>query len=136
MIARTSKPLVRSGFSLMEIMVVVAIIMILIGGGTVYYMNYKEQALATKAKTGVRTLETAVLGYQMRHNDLPSDLHVLLQPDPDTGKPYCDGEVLMSPWSDRPYQYNPQGPNNNGLKPDIWVDSPNGKRIGNWPGAG
>jgi prepilin-type N-terminal cleavage/methylation domain-containing protein len=132
----SNRTISRPGFSLMEIMVVVAIIMILIGGGTMMWMNYKDQALVTKAKAGLKSLDTAVQAYEMRNHERPNDLQVLLQPDPDTGKAYCDSDVLMSPWSDRPYQYNPQGPQNNGQKADIWVDAPSGKRIGNWPGAG
>jgi hypothetical protein len=51
------------------------------------------------------------------------------------GGPYLENaDAIIDPWG-QPYQYNPQGTNNNGTKPDIWTVAPNGdgKQIGNWP---
>ncbi len=133
MIVRKTNHLVRKGFSLMEIMVVVAIIMVLVGGGTYFYMKYQQDAHIAKATQSVRALSLAVESYKLKNNDYPADLSQLLQPD-DSGHPYLDSDALRTPWGGQ-YNYDPNGPNNNGFKADIWVDSPNGKRIGNWAGA-
>jgi prepilin-type N-terminal cleavage/methylation domain-containing protein len=126
--------MVRGGFTLMEILVVVAIILILVGGGTFYLLKNRDEAMIMKAKAGVKALETTVLSYNVKHGQYPGSLQELLQPD-DSGHAYCDAEALVTPWKAQ-YQYDPSGPNNGGQKPDIWADGPNGRRIGNWPGAG
>ncbi len=134
MVIRSSRQLRRAGFSLMEILVVVAIILILMGGGTFLLLKNRDDALISKAKMGVKSLELAVQSYNLKNNQYPGSLQELTQAD-DTGKPYCDAETLITPWGNGQYQYDPSGPNNAGHKPDIWADGPNGRRIGNWPGA-
>jgi hypothetical protein len=41
---------------------------------------------------------------------------------------------LVDHWG-KPYQYNAQGANNGGLKPDIWTTTPRGIQVGNWPAS-
>jgi type II secretory pathway pseudopilin PulG len=114
----------------MEILVVVAIILVLASSGFVFYQRYQDDAKLTMAKQGVKALETVVETYKMKNHDYPSDLSALLQPD-DTGKPYVSADALRTPWGGQ-YQFNPSGPRNNGFKPDIWAEAPNGVQIGNW----
>jgi general secretion pathway protein G len=116
----------------MEMLVVVAIIVALMGIGGYYYFAQLDKANDTKALSQVRdTLTKAVATYRTDHNDWPPNLQVLLQRTGDGYGPYLETEeALIDPWN-RPYQYNPAGPNNRGLKPDIWSDGPRGQ-IGNW----
>jgi general secretion pathway protein G len=124
---------VRDAFTLVEILVVVAIILILLGGGSFLLLRNRDDALIARAKMSIRSLETAVQAYELKNNQKPASLQDLTVPD-DTGKPYCDAAAITTPWNGQ-YGYDPNGANNGGMKPDIWADTPNGKRIGNWPGA-
>src|SRR5262245_23687755 len=136
MIARkTTRHAVRGAFTLMEMLVVVAIIVILAGGGTYYYLKYLDDAKVNKAKMDIKNLENAVMAYYTKHSEYPPTLATLTQREADGGKPYMDTEALKTPWNGQ-YGYDPNGANNQSNKPDIWADGPNGKRIGNWPGAG
>jgi hypothetical protein len=84
-----------------------------------------------KARSQVRILTLAVDAYFRDHKEYPPSLEDLLRPDP-AGNQYLTGpEDLIDPWG-LPYQYDPAGPNNDGIRPDIWADGPRG-RIRNWP---
>jgi hypothetical protein len=72
-------------------------------------------------------LERAVQAYQLKHNKLPDSLEALAEGD----KPFVEKSALKDPWG-KPFQYDPKGPRNKGLKPDIWTSHPSGKLFGNW----
>jgi general secretion pathway protein G len=127
----------RRGFTLMEILVVVAIILVLAGLGGYYLMGQANKARDSAAKAKIHTLEQAVKTYNLDHRgQWPPSLQVLLQRD-QFGGPYLENQdALLDPW-DQPFNYNQQGPNNQGIKPDIWCTSPTSNRqIGNWASAG
>lgn len=123
----------RAGFTLMEMLVVVAIIVILAGLGGYYFLGQAEESRKSAAKVQVRQLTTAVESYNVQHSgQWPQSLEVLLQKDEAGMGPYLkSAEVLVDPWG-RNYQYDPTGARNNGLTPDIWTTAPDGKEIGNW----
>ena len=111
---------VRAGFTLMEVMVVMAIIVILAGIGGVMYMRYLEDARRDRARIDVQMLTGAVQNYSVKYGDYPTSLASLLQP----------------PWG-REYHYQYPGQRNAASgKPDIWSDGPTvadaGGVIGNW----
>lgn len=93
-------------------------------------------ALAKKlrARTAVEQLTVAVGAYKLAVEQYPAKLEDLTQP-PGKRKPFVEKENLTDPWG-RPYRYDPKGPRNEGQKPDIWSDGPDGKGevIGNWQG--
>jgi hypothetical protein len=77
-------------------------------------------------------LDAPVKLYFLRHNQWPTDLSVLADPDPDNDdKPYVADDDILDPWG-QPFQIDPDGPHNKGKKPDIFTMAPNGKNIGNW----
>jgi general secretion pathway protein G len=122
---------VRQGFTLMEVLVVVAIILILASLGGYYVMGQLAEARKSEAKIQVRTLTTACENYELNYRQRPASLQMLLQKG-EYGGPYLkNADVLIDPWG-RPYNYNQQGPKNNGLVPDIWTTDPDGREIGNW----
>jgi general secretion pathway protein G len=137
MIARQTTRAVspREGFTLMELLVVVAILVVLAGTGGMIYMAYLDNARRDTARLQVKTtLTQAVEAYNIRYGEYPASLLVLAQMQPDGGKPFLEEHGLVDPWG-RPYEYDPQGTNNGGLKPDIWSNGPDGANpIGNWPG--
>jgi hypothetical protein len=79
------------------------------------------------------TLTNACNAYKLKNGDWPDDLHALTEKG-ERGGPYLDSaDALRDPWA-RPYQYDYHGPENDGVKPDIWAVHPTtGQKIGNWP---
>jgi len=133
MYLRTTKPKARGGFTLMEILVVVAILVILASVGGYYYMGTLENSKLDIAKLQMKALDTGCETYKLNSGgDWPPNLQALLQPINGKDPPFTDPEKLLDPWK-KPYQYNPQGSRNNGVKPDISCVSPKGVEIGNWP---
>src|SRR5436190_822800 len=99
----------RHGFTLMEMLVVVAIIVMLAGLGGFYYMQQLDKAKVGIARNQVKTtLTTAVDAYKIDHGSYPGNLAALLVQD-EAGGPYLKTvDALKDPWG-HPYQYNPQG---------------------------
>ena len=78
------------------------------------------------------SLPNACEAYRAKNGRLPKTLAELLEQNA-VGGPYLEHpDALIDPWGNR-YQYDPKGPRNNGLKPDIWTVTPQGIEIGNWP---
>jgi general secretion pathway protein G len=123
----------RHAFTLMEMLVVVAIIVMLAGLGGYYYIKQLDQAKRSAARNQVRTTLTAACEtYCIDHGTFPPSLDVLLVGPDELGHgPYLKtADSLLDPWS-RPYQYAAEGPNNGGRQPDIWCETASGP-IGNW----
>jgi len=120
----------RAGFTLLEVLIVVAIIVVLVGLTSVYVMRYLDDAKKDAAWVKATQLATVLSAYHTSKGDYPASLDVLLQPG-DGGKPYLMPEQLVDPWG-KTFQFDPAGPNNNGLRPDVWTQSPDGQTIGNW----
>ena len=124
----------RSAFTLLEVLIVVAILVVLAGVSSMYVFKYLEDAKRDRARTDVRTITEACKAYQLKHGEFPPALTSLLQP-PGESMPYLENgmEAITDPWG-KAYQYNVAGQNNGGLKPDIFTNAPDGTIIGNWPG--
>lgn len=120
----------RSGFTLLEVLIVVAILVVLAGVASVYVFRYLDDAKVDRAKADVQTLTRAAQSYEIRFGELPAQLSLLAAP-PDSGKPFVETDALNDPWG-KPYQYDPAGPMNGGLKPDVWAVTPDGQKVGNW----
>jgi general secretion pathway protein G len=126
----------RSAFTLMEMLVVVAIIVALAGIGGFFLLGQLSSAQEDIAKTQVTgALTHACQAYRIKHQEWPQNLNVLLQKDA-LGGPYLESpDALLDPWGHQ-YQYDATGQKNNGMKPDIWTVVQNSnpqKMIGNWP---
>ena len=115
---RSSRMATRAGFTLMEVMVVVAILVILAGTASVYYMKALDSAREDRARIGVQTLSTAAGLYQIKYGDYPQALQLLVNP-PDGGKPYAETSDLLDPWG-REYHYRIWSAPWRTGKPDIW----------------
>jgi general secretion pathway protein G len=136
MIAKKRRGVSRGGFTLMEMLVVVAILVVLAGTGSVIYMRYLDDAKKDRARIDVRMLTQVVETYQVKHSDFPPSLAVLTQPEPDGSKPYLEHGALLDPWG-REYQYAFPGQHHALTgKPDIWSLGPRAGdasgMIGNW----
>src|SRR5437667_2864055 len=92
---------IRAAFTLMEMMVVVAILVVLVGVAVPTYMNYLEKSKAKTARADVETLSNCCKTFYIDHNTWPSSLQDLVRPP--AGKPYIKLTSLTDPW-DQPYQ--------------------------------
>jgi general secretion pathway protein G len=119
MIRRKTEALARSAFTLMEMLVVVAIIVVLAGASVPLYLNYLEGARRDRVKLDVRNLEQAVQAYAARHEGtFPNSLEELTQPD-DSGGAALEQKALLDPWGQH-YVYDPSDVNPITRKPVIY----------------
>jgi len=124
----------RAAFTLMEMLVVVAIIVALAGIGGYFLLGAGEDAKKSTAQAQARgALTSAVQTYKLKNNTWPQSLDVLLNKDPKGYGPYLESkDALIDPWGN-PYHYNAAGTHNNGLKPDIYAVHPETQEeFGNW----
>jgi general secretion pathway protein G len=125
-------PLARAAFTLMEMMVVVAILVVLVGVAVPIYLNYLENSKITRARVDIETISNVIESYYYKHDTWPQDLSVLVQPQDGTA-PLLKPGALVNPWGQAYQTSLPNvGPRNNGQRPDVFTVTPNGREIGNW----
>jgi general secretion pathway protein G len=123
----------RAAFTLMEMLIVVAIIVVLAGTGGFFLMGALSEAKVDLARTQAKgTLTNACQAYSLKRGQFPESLQQLLQQDAKGGPYLDDPAAIIDPWG-QPFQYDRSGPRNNNRKPDIWTKGPDGADIGNWP---
>lgn len=116
--ARPASRSARRAFTLMEVLVVVAIIFILASVSTVVVFRYLDESKDRIAKAGVRTLETAIKAHKITYGDYPESLGLLTQPL--DGKPAAlEPAALVDPWG-REFVYEFQNRNPNTGVPHIY----------------
>jgi general secretion pathway protein G len=105
------RPLRPRGFTLMEILLVLAILVVLASMVTLGYSNIQKGANVKAAKTQLNLLESAVNAYSIDVGTLPSNLEALVQVPGDLARPdkwngpYLAKTTLpVDPWN-QPYQY-------------------------------
>ncbi len=101
----------RRGFTLVELLVVVAILGILGAIGMQGITGHIDKTRKTAAKTGVDTIKGAITNYiiDKKKSTPPSDLKVLIESDNDA-EPFLDGGegALYDPW-DNEYKLEVKG---------------------------
>lgn len=101
----------QAGFSLMEVLIAVAIIAIMAGGATLYLFPELFKAKRDRAKSDIQVIKQAIGIYQMREGKpRASELPKCLEGTQDGGAPVIDpdkfsenGEIL-DPWNN-PYVF-------------------------------
>lgn len=122
------------GFSLIEIMVVVTLMAILVGLGTVYFMGRLDEGKISTARTQAFEIAKALDLYKLQSGSYPTTAEGLdVLANPPRGQPIMK-EIPKDPWG-REYNYAIPGTRNpKGF--DVWSDGPNGtggeEAIGNW----
>lgn len=121
----------RTAFTLLELMVVVALLVVLAGVGGYYFLKQLGTGQKKAAMAQVQVIASAAQMYATDHNGtLPQTLQQLTQRD-DYGGPYIEPKNLLDPWQ-KPYNYDPSGQHNQGVKPDVWCQAQDGTLIGDW----
>jgi len=111
----SSRYLKRRGFTLLELLVVMFILVLLAGVVTVVVTKRMEEAKHAKAVADIATLKSAIDMYYLHNKSYPPTLEALrTKPSEDLPKwdgPYIEKPVPDDPWG-QPYNYNPQGEHN------------------------
>lgn len=101
----------RSGFTLMEILLVLAILVVLASMVGLSYSRIQKSMQVSSARTQIGLLEDAVKAYQIGVGSLPPNLEALLAAPPELPNPakwqgpYLEKQTLpVDPW-DQPFQY-------------------------------
>jgi general secretion pathway protein G len=133
----------QKGFTLIEVLLVLVILVILGGIAVPMFVGIGEQARKDAAQVQVNALESAINNYQATVGLFPTSLDELItQPgDPKLSRrwagPYLESnKSLVDPWQN-PYQYSSKGTRNKGGY-DVWSMGPDAQNnteddIGNWP---
>jgi general secretion pathway protein G len=134
----------RSGFTLIEVLLVLAILVIIASFAVMAYGPIQRKAYSNAAKTQVRALKGPLQAYRLDMNDFPTSaqgLEALRNPPGDLANPgkwsgpYLDSPVPLDPWEQQ-YQYEYPGRHDADM-PDIWSMGPDGADgtpddVGNW----
>ena len=131
----------NAGFTLVELVLVITIISILVGGGIYYMMGNVDVAKEVKTETDIKGLSTQIQVYESRNLSPPTTeqgLQALVQrptsePVPEKWTQLME-EVLKDPWG-KQYQYKqPAERSKRGY--DLYSLGPDGVEseddIGNW----
>lgn len=116
----------RDGFTLIEVLLVMVILVIIGSLVGISVFSAQQQALEGQAKVQVNNLDSAVKLYQLNMNRPPAELDSLInQPSDDQNNkwkgPYWDDPAIpLDPW-DNEYQYEA-----NGASYKIWSMGPDG----------
>ena len=124
------------GFSLIEIMVVVTLMAILVGVGTVFFMGRLEDGKIETARTQAYEIAKALDLYKLQMGDYPTaseGLGALVNPP--HGQPFMK-EMPKDSWGHEYNYANPGVHNPRGV--DVWSNGPSSgtedgrQEIGNW----
>lgn len=109
-----SAPSRRAAFTLVELLLVVAIIGILVGIALPKFVGRTKEARVTAAKADIEAISTAVRLYELDLGDNPKALEDLITAPAGSTKwkgPYLEKGMPKDPW-DRPYTYVCPGTHN------------------------
>lgn len=132
----------RSGFTLLEVLLVVAILVALAAIAVPRLIGVQESAKVDEAKLQVNSFDTALGLYNVQFKGFPATEQGLLalaqapNPAPENWYPLMKESNKLDPWGS-PYNYQYPGTRNS-MGPDVWSNGPDRQSgsaddIGNWP---
>ena len=139
----TQKKQSSSGFTLMEMMLVLFIIALILGGGVYLMQNVGQDAEISKARADVKAWETNLIRYKTKNLFYPTQAQGLdamvirptTDPKPTSWVPLAKPEALNDPWGHHYVYRNPGKHNTTGY--DVFSFGPDGAEgteddVGNW----
>jgi len=120
----------RAAFTLMEVLVVAAILVILASVASVGVLRYLDDAKQQTAYMGVMNLEKAAAAFKISHGDWPTSLTELTVPEEGKAAP-IDLNDLRDPWGQE-YIYDLSTRHPTKLTPLIYSTGGGAKQIRNW----
>lgn len=126
----------RSAFTLMEVLVVVAILVILAGVAIIAVPRYIDDARKSRAHLAAQSLAQACESYHINPGNTdgsyPQALNQLVTP-PFGGVSYVKGgqQDLMTPWNQE-FIYEVKTKSDNSLYPLIYTVAPDGTKVSNF----
>lgn len=123
----------RNAFTLLEVLVVVAILVVLASVASIYLFRYLEDAKADATKLKMQQLERACKAYATKNDGVfPASLQELIAPA-DGSDPYLEGGItaILDGWQ-QPINYNPQAIGPVG-EIGVSFSASYGKRFVYWP---
>lgn len=107
---RRNRPRRRSGFTLMEVLLVLVILVILGSMAAFFVKGPRKQANINAAKSQIGLFKKALEYYEFSVGALPSTTEGLqaLRTPPNGLEPMLDKEIPFDPWGN-PYQYEVDG---------------------------
>jgi general secretion pathway protein G len=118
----------RAAFTLMEMLVVVAIIVMLAGLSTWGYMRYLENAKAQTARATCIKIAGVVEAYKIDTGSFPGSLQELTVAN-GAQHAYLEPKDIIDPWG-RPFNFDPNAQTVTG-RPKVFTTS-SGTEINNW----
>ena len=132
-----------AGFTLMEMMLVLLIITLIMGGVALMFQNFASNAEGVTANTKVRSLESSLMAYRTSNGGYPTqqqglDALVTLpnaEPRPRMWKQLVKPDAIFDPWQRKMGYRNPGKHNTSGI--DVFSFGEDGQEgtkddIGNW----
>ena len=119
----------RQGFTLLEVLLVVAILVILASIMTVVIVNIQSNSMENQALLQIENLETALTAYRLDTGTYPENLEILTLPKsqavhPKAKRRYME-EIPLDPWG-RQYSYELFQNEDNEMQPLITSAGPDG----------
>lgn len=116
----------RGGFTLIEILLVVAIIGLLATLVTVSVPRHLERARLNRARADIRAIGVAIQSYYMDMGRFPGSLEDLVEGD----DPYLEGGIPLDPWQGEYVYTHPAA--QRGFRYSLQTTTPEGRVIANW----
>jgi general secretion pathway protein G len=95
----------RNGFTLMEMLVVVAIIVALASMGSVYFIGYLNDSKIQTAQIQCQNLDNAIDSFEIKHKRPPANIDELYQPVEGLEPVIKDERMKNDPWG-KPFNWS------------------------------
>lgn len=125
---RNPSPMRREGFTLMEVLIVLAILAVIIGLVVPNLLGSKKKGDINAAKVQIKAVDDAAELYALDHDgDFPPSIEALMTSPGSDQKwkgPYFKGSKAPADAWNNPIQYQSPGSHQSEGRPDIWSMGP------------